>query len=134
MIHYWKKQCNQCLGSGETSHQVDEMRGGDEWHGREIITCQNCEGEGDIKKEMDDLSEEQMELMNMGFERDEITHTRFELFVCDCEIRVDFNKDASKVSQFRLNDVLLDMYLPELIERLKSLYFGITGEELTTKN
>jgi hypothetical protein len=82
---------------------------------------------------MDDLSEEQMELMDLGFERDETTHTRFELVFCDCEIRVDFNKDASKVSQFRLNDVLLDMYLPELIERIKSLYFGITGEELTTK-
>jgi hypothetical protein len=134
MTHYWKKQCPECLGSGETSYQVDEMRGGDEWHGREICTCQQCEGEGEIKTEMDDLSEEQMELMNLGFERDETTHTRFELFIDDFEIRVDFSKDASKVSQFRLNDVLLDMYLPELIERVKSLYFGITGEELTTKN
>jgi hypothetical protein len=109
------------------------MRNGDEWHGREKATCQECEGEGDIRQEMDDLSEEQMELMDLGFERDETTHTRFELFVCDCEIRVDFNKEASKVNQFRLNDVLLDMYLPELIERVKSLYFGITGEELKTK-
>jgi hypothetical protein len=123
MIHYWTKQCTECLGAGETGEKAHE-----------IFTCQQCEGEGEIKQEMDDLSEEQMELMDLGFERDETTHTRFELVFCDCEIRVDFNKDASKVSQFRLNDVLLDMYLPELIERVKSLYFGITGEELTIKN
>jgi DnaJ-class molecular chaperone len=134
MTHYWTKQCPECLGAGETDYQVDEMRGGDEWHGREICTCQQCDGEGEIKQEMDDLSEEQMELMDLGFERDETTHTRFELFIGDCEIRVDFNKDASKVSQFRLNDVSLDMYIPELIERVKLLYFGITGEELITKN
>jgi hypothetical protein len=133
MIHYWVNECEPCEGSGTVEVTVDYMQGGDEFHMPEIHTCEPCEGTGEIKKEMDDLSEEQHALMDMGFYRDETIHTRFELAVCDCEIRVDFSKDASKVSQFRLNDVLLDMYLPELIERVKSIYFGITGEELKTK-
>jgi hypothetical protein len=131
MIHYWVNECEPCEGSGTVEVTVDYTQGSDEIHMPEIYTCGSCEGTGVIKKEMDDLSEEQHALMDMGFYRDETTHTRFELFVGDCEVRVDFTKDASKVSQFRLNDVLLDMYLPELIERVKALCYGITGEELT---
>jgi hypothetical protein len=133
MTHYWTKQCPECLGGGETYYSVDEMRNGDEWHGREKATCQECYGEGEIKQEMDDLSEEQMELMDLGFSRDETTHTRFELECADGCIRIDFNKAATTI-QMRFGTICPDVNIQDVVERVKSLYYGVTGEELTTKN
>jgi hypothetical protein len=134
MEHYWIKECLECEGTGETKATVDHVDNGDEWHVEETYTCDVCNGEGEVKEEMDDLSEEQYELMDMGFERDADIPTRFTMMFADFEIQIDFPKDAEKVRQFRINSVTIDMYLHDLIERVKALYFGIIGEELTIKN
>jgi RecJ-like exonuclease len=120
MTHFYKKQCPECKGSGQT---------GDKAH--EIFTCQTCEGEGEIKIEMDDLNEIQTELMDLGFERHEATNTRFYIKAADGYIQIDFNKAGDKV-QMKFSTICPDVNVYDLIERVNALYFGVTGEELTT--
>jgi DnaJ-class molecular chaperone len=133
MTHYWKKYCKSCDGDGfilklECNMPIHECCNAC----TEKETCEDCAGTGEILVEMDDLSEEQFQLMNLGFERCDANPHIFELDCEDSLIKAKFNDKSISLQIDQIYCV--DVSVLDIVERVKALYFGVTGEELTTKN